>query len=197
METAALPSTPAAAVSRAAARLECLGQPRFAGPGGTIVLGQRRAAEPVELLLRIVAAGPPGLAFSSLRAALWPRRSQRQCVARVRADAQALALLAGTESDPFQLDGDLLTVARDVLEVDSLVLEEALAPLVAPFGAALPNSARAALAHALCADPVFLPGFDAPWALAARLRIADKLARAARRLADGSPDADHRKESPT
>jgi hypothetical protein len=91
---------------------------------------------------------------------------------------------------PLALDGDTITVVRDVLEVDSLRLEEAIAPLLAPFPRPVEpgvGAARAELARALSSDPVFLPDFDAPWAVAARLRIADKLVRATRRLADGDP----------
>jgi hypothetical protein len=160
-------SAPAALTERIAARLECLGPPRLAARGASLALGPRHgAAEPVEMLLRIVAAGPQGLAFASLCAALWPRSSSRTCLARFRANARALALLAGIDSAPLLLEGDLAAVDRALLEVDSLALEEALAPLLVPF-----------------ADPAFLHGFEQPWALAARLRIADKLARAARRLA--------------
>jgi hypothetical protein len=120
----------------------------------------------------------------TLAAACWPGLTSRQCHARLQSANQALLLLAGSEAPPLCLEGELVHVDRLALEVDSLLLEDALVPLLAPFHRAGDAShlARSAVSRAVAEEAVFLPGFDAPWATAARLRIADKIVRATRRL---------------
>ena len=167
------------------ARLRCLGPPRLDSPGGSLALEERRNAEPIEVLLRVVAMGPAGMPMRTLSAACWPELTPRQCHARLQSATQALALLAGSEAVPLRLDGELVNVDRQALEVDSLQLEEAIAPLITPYqreGDMAPG-ARAAVSRAIADEAVFLPDLDAPWATAARMRIADKLVRAVRRLA--------------
>jgi hypothetical protein len=165
-------------------RLRCLGPLRLDGPGGSIALDQRRAAEPVEILLRVVAMGPTGMPMRTLSAACWTGLTPRQCHSRLQAAAQALALLVGSASAPLLLEGELVVVDPLALGVDSLDLENALAPLIAPFhdAADFPPAARAAVSRAIADEAVFLPDVDAPWATAARMRVADKIVRATRRL---------------
>jgi hypothetical protein len=129
--------------------------------------------------------GAAGMPMRTLSAACWPQLTPRQCHARLQAAAKALALLAGSAASPLRLDGELVHVDRVALEVDSLELEDALAPLITPFHRAgdVAPAARSALSRALADEAVFLPDFDAPWAIAARMRIADKIVRAVRRLA--------------
>jgi hypothetical protein len=128
--------------------------------------------------------GLAGMPMRTLSAACWPGHSSRHCHARLHAAAEALSLLTGSATAPLRFEGELVGVDRRVLEVDSLELEEALAPLLTPFHRDSDGApgARAAVSRALADEAVFLPGFDAPWATAARMRIADKIVRATRRL---------------
>src|SRR5687768_4591872 len=102
----------------APARLRCLGPPRLDSPGGSLTLDARRSAEPVEVLLRVVAMGPAGMPMRTLSAACWPELTPRQCHARLHSAVQALALLAGSADAPLRLDGELVNVDRRALEVD-------------------------------------------------------------------------------
>jgi len=80
-------------------------------------------------------------------------------------------------------DEHLLT---QLAQVTSLALENALAPLLDAFqppSGAQTEAARLRLGRALAGEIVFLPDVDEPWADAARHRIADAVARAARRIA--------------
>ena len=171
----------------AQARLHCLGPPRLQALGDDIALEERGRSEAAEVLLRIVAAGPGGASLPALLEALWPDLSPRKRRTRFDDCARCIQLLVGGEGTVLALEGDLVTVDPDRLEVDSLELERVLAPLLVPFqpggDAADVAAARFAVSGALARDPVFLPRFDAPWARAARLRIADKLVRAARHFA--------------
>ena len=166
-------------------RLLCLGPPRLEFFGASHALDGRQDAEPVEMLLRVAAAGPPGMALDALCAALWPGLSERARRTRFGDCRRCLALLLGASAPPVEADGQHVSIDVRHLFVDSLDLENALEPLLVPFAQAsgpATERARDALSDALARRAVFLPGLDRPWANAARLRIADKLVRAARRF---------------
>jgi len=166
-------------------RLRCLAAPRLESFGQAIELGPRQDADPVRLLLRVVAAGPGGIPAERLRTSLWPAESARQGRQRMADSIRCLALLVGTGVPPVTIRDGIVSTDTAGLEVDSLTLEERIAPLLDPFRAPSPAEAaeaRTAVSQAVAACSAFLPGFDAPWAEAARRRIADSIARAARRL---------------
>jgi hypothetical protein len=165
-------------------RLACLGPPKLDFFGSSHALDMD-GQEPVEMLLRIAAAGPPGVAVDPLCASLWPSLSERARRTRFGDSRRCLALLLGQAYSPVALEGVRVSIDRERLFVDSLELEAALEPLLEPFDPVSREAnerARVALSGALDRHAVFLPGVDRPWANAARLRIADKLVRAARRF---------------
>ncbi len=165
-------------------RLVCLGAPQLEFFGSSHAL-DAQGQEPIEMLLRIAAAGPPGVAVDTLCTALWPGLSERARRTRFGDSRRCLALLLGHPFSPVALEGARVSIDRARLYVDSLELEGAIEPLLEPFDSVSREAAeraRVALSGALDRHAVFLPGLDRPWANAARLRIADKLVRAARRL---------------
>lgn len=188
MYTDDLHPPPLRAPAAARTRLALMGPPRLDGPGLALELGERTASKPVELMLRLAAAGPAGSRADALEMALWPDIAPRARRASLRAAIAALATLAGAGEPPVRESAGHVGFDPRVLEVDSIVLERALAPLLVPYADASSGErekARRILAEALARPASFLPGFDAPWAAAARLRIADAIASAARRLAAG------------
>lgn len=167
-------------------RLVCLASPRLESFGQTLALAPRQESEPVQLLLRVVAAGVEGLPVGRLCAALWPTDSAREGRHRMNDCLRCLALLLGIAKPPVCVRGDFATVDESLLEVDSLALERTLSPLLDAFQPPSTDQvtcARALLGHALATECVFLPGYEEAWAGLARSRIADAMARAARRLA--------------
>jgi hypothetical protein len=169
----------------APARLVCLGPPRLEFFGASHPLDARHDQEPVEVLLRIAAAGPPGVAVDALCAAIWPSLAERARRIRLGDCRRCLALLLGDTTSPVSVDGGHASIDAGRLAVDSLELESAIEPVLDPFeraSEAATERARVALSDALARHAVFLPGLDRPWANVARLRIGDKLVRAARRF---------------
>ena len=169
-------------------RLHCLGWPHLDALGQAIALDPRWRAQPVELLLRVAAAGPGGIALSRLLSLLWPTDGPRLAQRQLEDCRRCLALLLGTDTPPVAIDGDLVKIDERVLAVDAFELERALEPLLDPFRPATSvqaAGARALLGEALAVESIFLPDFDAAWADAARRRIADAVARAARQLTSG------------
>ena len=137
------------------------------------------------MLLRIAAAGPAGVGVDALCTALWPDLSERARRTRFGDCRRCLALLLRDSYSPVAVEGARASIDPERLFVDSLHLEGALEPLLEPFdpvSGAATERARVVLSGALDRHAVFLPGIDRPWANAARLRIADKLTRAARRF---------------
>lgn len=177
---------PPASDARPRPRLFCLDAPRLEAFGQTIDLVPRQATGPVQVLLRLAAAGRAGMPVRRLTAAIWPQAAEREARNRLGDCQRCLALLLGTERSPVRVEGEFACVDGDVVEVDSLELEASLAPLLEPF-AELPEDdcrqARALLARCLSTGLVFLAGFESPWAGSARYRIADSVARATKRLA--------------
>lgn len=174
-------------------RLVCLAAPRIEAFGQTIELRPRQASEPVLLLLRVVAAGSRGIPVARLLASIWPNDAEREARHRLEDCRRCLALLIGIRASPIRIDGDIAAIDDECLEVDSVSLECALSPLLDPFRPPLPEQAakaRALLGRTLSGGSVFLPGVETAWADAARHRIADTLARAARRLASTDVEAD-------
>jgi len=166
------------------ARLVCLGrpcvEPVWPAPGFDPLNGSREAG----FLLRVVAAGLPGAPVAPLR--VGSRRSSAPTTGRAAPPRDRLAALLGTRRSPIQVVGGIAKIDHHVLEVDSLQLEEDLAPLLDPFGTPSDEqigAARARLRTALAGHSIFLPSVNTDWARAARFRIADAMARAARRLA--------------
>lgn len=167
-------------------RLYCLAAPRVESFGQAFALGPRQASDPIRLLLRVAGAGPRGIRVETLQAALWPGVPARERRGRFDDCLRCLALLLGTAEPPVRVCGDLARIDEGLLEVDSLALENALAPLLDAFqppSGAQTEAARLRLGRALAGEIVFLPDVDEPWADAARHRIADAVARAARRIA--------------
>ena len=175
---------PADAIANAPPRLVCLGPPQLEFFGSSHALDVE-GQEPVEVLLRVAAAGPPGVEVEPLCATLWPNLSERARRTRFGDCRRCLALLLGHPFSPVAVEGARVSIDPARLFVDSLELEGAIEPLLDPFdpvSGPATERARVALSGALDRRAVFLPGLDRAWANAARLRIADKLARAARRL---------------
>lgn len=167
------------------AHLHCLGSPRLLAFGEWLDLAHRQHTSPIELLLRVAAAGPGGATLDSLEAGLSPNHAPRTRRAHLGHAIHGLASLLGEATSPLHLEGGRAWIDESRLHVDSLTLERALAPLLVPFNEATRDEterARTALARALVRRAVFLPGNEQAWARAARLRIADALARSARHL---------------
>lgn len=180
-----------------AAHLRCLGPPRLLALGQALDLAPRLSTPAVEFLLRVIAAGPAGARLQPLEASLWPALSPRSRRARTGECLRGMAVLAGERESPIRIEDERAFVDESALSVDSLDLERAIAPLLVPFARATVDEterARRALSHALASHAVFLPAMDAPWAVAARLRIADALARATACITSGQ--APSRDESP-
>jgi len=162
-----------------AASLRCLDALAIAGPAGLRTVDPVRLARPLELLLRVVAAGPAGESAELVLPALWPGADSRRWRVSLATALRTLDAQLGSRG-AIAVDGDRLRVDEAALRVDSLAFERALAPLLNPFRMPLPHE-REAARHALAATrgAEFLPGNESAWAGAARMRIADAVARAA------------------
>lgn len=165
--------------------LRCLGRPHIEWDGASSPRPVEPGTQPMELLLRVAAAGPGGASATTLCAAMWPHvapEARRKALrAAMRRLDRSLAL-----RDALVLDGNRVAVNRAALRVDSLELEAAIAPLLNPFSTAADDErerAREALAAPAAAQAAdFMPDVPQPWAVQARLRIADGVQRARRML---------------
>jgi two-component SAPR family response regulator len=163
--------------------LRCLEAVALAGPAGLRALDPARLTKPLELLLRVVAAGTAGASAEQVVPALWPASDARRWRASLTAALRALDAQLAVRSAVI-LDGDRLLVREAALRVDSLDFERALAPLLNPFRTPGPQEIEGArIAVASFGGAEFLPGNESAWARAARMRIADAAGRAARRIA--------------
>jgi hypothetical protein len=165
--------------------LRCLGRPSIEWDGASRPRLVEPDTQPMELLLRVAAAGPGGASATMLCAAMWPHVAPE---ARRKAMRAALRRLDRNLAlrDALILDGNRVTVNGEALGVDCLELETAIAPLLNPF--AIADERERARAREALAGPAarhateFLPDIRDPWAVQARLRIADGVQRARRML---------------
>ena len=161
--------------------LRCLGPPRIEREGASPPRPVAPDNQPIELLLRVAAAGPGGASATMLCAAMWPHVAPEARRNALRAAMRRLDRCLAVRQ-ALVLDGNRVVVNRGALDVDSLDLEAAIAPLLNPFSIATPvecTRAREALAGISARHSAeFLLDIQEPWAVQARLRIADAVRRA-------------------
>jgi hypothetical protein len=165
--------------------LRCLGQLVLESNEGSSPRPIEPATQPIELLLRVAAAGPGGAPATMLCAAMWPDLAPPARHNALRAAMRRLDHRLGLHS-VLVLDGNRLAVNGWTLGVDSIELEAAIAPLLNPFSIA-DDRERARAREALDGSAAqhandFLPDVPQPWAIQARLRIADGVQRARQML---------------
>jgi hypothetical protein len=165
--------------------LRCLGQSLLEGGDGRPTRPIEPATQPLELLLRVAAAGPGGAVATMLCAAMWPHVAPEARRKALRGTMRRLDMLLSLHA-VLLLDGNRVFVNEHTLGVDSIELEAAIAPVLNPFSVAGEREvqrAREALARSAPGEPAeFLPDIPHPWAVNARMRIADGVERARRML---------------
>ncbi len=164
--------------------IECLGGFRLWVNGSEIETAPSRLTRPIELLLRVIAAGGAGLAVERATTEFWPLAASAR--ARQSLDTTLARLKRTCGGNTILLrHGDALRINVDAARVDSLELEALFESLLMPLQPPLNGHDRDAAANRireLCKGR-FLPELrELPWAALTRNRIEDKRVRALRRL---------------
>jgi hypothetical protein len=165
--------------------LRCLGQSLLEGGDACPTRPIEPATQPLELLLRVAAAGPDGASATMLCAAMWPHVAPEARRKALRGTMRRLDMFLSLQA-VLLLDGNRVFVNEHTLGVDSIELEAAIAPLLNPFSVVREHDlrrAREALARSAAGETAeFLPDVPHSWAVNARMRIADGVERARRML---------------
>jgi hypothetical protein len=165
------------------ASLRCLGALAIVGMPLHRPPDPARLPRSLELLLRIVAAGPAGASAEQVLRALWPDAEARHWRRSLAGTLRAVDIRLGVRG-AIAVEGDRITIDGQVLHVDSLAHERCLARVLNPFQVPGQADVEAAQGSLIAfQDAVFLPEIEEAWVLAARMRIDDARSRASRRLA--------------
>jgi DNA-binding SARP family transcriptional activator len=143
-------------------------------PSGPLRHYRKPPRRPMELLKRLLAAGPGGEAEEKIMSGLWPTSKRDAAVRALATTLHRLRALLGDRSMVLR-EGGWLRLDASRIWVDAWVLESALAPLPAPteFPTALPDHQVQQLitALALYRAPLLSGEGDLPWLLAPRQRL--------------------------
>ena len=164
--------------------IECLGGFHLWVNGREIETSKSRLTRPIELLLRVIAAGGAGLTVERASTEFWPLAKSLRAQQSLYTTLARLKRICGGNTILRQ-HGDELRINPDAARVDSLELEALFESLLMPLQPPLNGPDRDAAANRLrelCKGP-FLPELrELPWAALTRNRIEDKRVRAVQRL---------------